>query len=135
MSINIEKMMVAFRFLDFITYAFPAPLPIYFNLVYSFCLVRLHRDGILGIECEKTVESGRMKTLCFDKTGTLTQDKMEVSKIIHIKEAQEREEIEDNSHDLISGLFACCNSVEMIGDEPKGDEIDLRLFIYSKAEI
>jgi cation-transporting P-type ATPase 13A2 len=89
-AINIEKIMVVFKFLDYITYAFPAPFPIYFNLMYSFCLVRLHRDGILGTECEKTVESGRMKTLCFDKTGTLTQNKMEVSRIFHIKGVQER---------------------------------------------
>jgi magnesium-transporting ATPase (P-type) len=62
-----------------------------------------------------------MKTLCFDKTGTLTQNKMEVSHIFHIKGAQEREEVKGNSNDLISGLFACCNSVEKIGNEPKGD--------------
>ena len=36
---------------------------------------------------------------------------------------------------MISGVFGCCNSVEIINDEPKGDEIDLRLFLLSKAEI
>jgi len=48
MSIKIDTIMVVFRFLDYITYAFPAPFPIYFNLAYSFCLVRLNRDGIVG---------------------------------------------------------------------------------------
>ena len=48
LSIEIETIMVVFRFLDYITYAFPAPFPIYFNLVYSFCLVRLNRDEIIG---------------------------------------------------------------------------------------
>lgn len=47
-NLDIEKIMIFFRFLDFITYSFPAPLPIFFNLTYSFCLVRLHRDGIYG---------------------------------------------------------------------------------------
>ena len=40
--------MVVFQFLDFITYSFPAPFPIFFNLVYAFCLERLNRDGIVG---------------------------------------------------------------------------------------
>jgi hypothetical protein len=48
LSIQIDKIMVVFKFLDYITYAFPAPYPIYFNLAYSFCLVRLNRDGIVG---------------------------------------------------------------------------------------
>ena len=86
LSIQIETIMVVFRFLDYITYAFPAPFPIYFNLVYSFCLVRLNRDGIIGTEIEKTVASGRMKTLCFDKTGTLTQAKMEVKQVFSIRD-------------------------------------------------
>lgn len=78
--------MVIFRFLDYITYCFPAPFPIYFNLAYSFCLVRLHRDGILGTEAEKTVASGRMRTLCFDKTGTLTDSHMRLSHVFHFKD-------------------------------------------------
>ena len=55
LGLNIEKILIFFRFLDFITYAFPAALPIFFNLTYSFCLVRLRRDGIYGTECEKTI--------------------------------------------------------------------------------
>ncbi len=76
LSTNIDTLMVIFRYFNFISYALPAPYPIFFNLAFSFCLVRLHRDDILGTECEKTVESGRMKTLFFDKTGTLTQAHM-----------------------------------------------------------
>ena len=114
LSINIETIMVVFRFLDYITYAFPAPFPIYFNLLYSFCLVRLHRDGIIGTEVEKTVASGRLKTMCFDKTGTLTQAAMEVRGVFGVREQQDGlEDISDRveSNSLISGVFGCCNSV------------------------
>jgi hypothetical protein len=38
---NIEKIMIFFKFLEFITYSLPATLPIIFNLAYSFSLVRL----------------------------------------------------------------------------------------------
>lgn len=89
LSIQIDRIMVVFKFLDYITYAFPAPYPIYFNLAYSFCLVRLNRDGIVGTECEKTMVSGRMKTLCFDKTGTLTNNRMKISSVYHIKNTDE----------------------------------------------
>jgi hypothetical protein len=51
LSTNIETSMVIFRFFDFISNAFPPPYPIYFNLAYSFCLVRLQREDILGTEC------------------------------------------------------------------------------------
>jgi cation-transporting P-type ATPase 13A2 len=90
MSIDIEPSMMVFRYLDYITESVPAPYPIFFNLCYSFCLVRLHRDGILGVDCEKTVESGRMKTLCFDKTGTLTLHQLEISQIYHIQNQKDR---------------------------------------------
>ena len=79
-------MMIVFRFLDFIIYSFPAPFPIYFNLAYSCCLIRLNRDGIIGTESEKTLEGSRMTTLCFDKTGTLTYNRMLVNKIYSISE-------------------------------------------------
>jgi cation-transporting ATPase 13A3/4/5 len=51
LELDIEPIMVVFRFCDFITYSFPAPFPIFFNLAYSFCLVRLKRDDIIGTEC------------------------------------------------------------------------------------
>ncbi len=42
LTLEIDPIMVVFRFTDFVTYSFPAPFPIFFNLAYSFCLVRLN---------------------------------------------------------------------------------------------
>lgn len=88
LSQQIETVMVVFRGLDFITYAIPAPYPIYFNTAYSVCVARLQFQQILCTHAEKTVESGRLKTLCFDKTGTLTQPKMHVHAVYHIIDAE-----------------------------------------------
>lgn len=52
---DIDGIMKVLRFCDFITYSFPAPFPILFNLAYSFCLRRLRKSGISGTNAEKTV--------------------------------------------------------------------------------
>lgn len=47
---NIESIMIIFKFLEFITYSLSAVLPIFFNLAYSFCLIRLRQKGINGTQ-------------------------------------------------------------------------------------
>ena len=47
--------MKVLRLGDFVTYSFPAPFPILFNLAYSFCLARLQKKEIIGLQAEKTV--------------------------------------------------------------------------------
>lgn len=76
LPLNVDRQLIIIRLGDFITYSFPAPYPIFFNLAYSFCLVRLNKAEILGTQPEKTVEGSRLRTMCFDKTGTLTYNKM-----------------------------------------------------------
>ena len=85
LSMDIEGIIIFFRFCEFITYSFPAPFPIFFNLAYSFCLLRLNRQNIIGTQAEKTVEGSRLRTICFDKTGTLTRNSMEVAKVYHFE--------------------------------------------------
>lgn len=69
---NVSNLIVGFRFIDFLGWAFPPTFPIFFNAAYSYTLVRLKNNGILCTEPEKTVDSSDMKIMCFDKTGTLT---------------------------------------------------------------
>lgn len=110
---DIDAILKVLRFGDFITYSFPAPYPILFNLAYSFCLVRLNKNNIMGTQPEKTVEGSRLKTICFDKTGTLTQNKMQVASVYHFKSASSVEEVTTKVNELpkIADLFASCNSV------------------------
>lgn len=74
-----------FKFLDFLTSSVPPPLPIFFNLAYSFTLFRLGYKGIIGTEPQKTVDGAQIRTFCFDKTGTLTRNDVSISKIFRIK--------------------------------------------------
>ena len=108
--------MIIFRLCDFVTYSFPAPFPILFNLAYGFCLVRLSKQNIVGTQAEKTVEGSRLKTLCFDKTGTLTQNTMEVAKVYHFQSETKVTEVTNSVNEITNVLdcFASCNSVELI---------------------
>lgn len=47
---NISDLIVGFRFIDFLGWSFPPTFPIYFNVAYSFAIVRLKSSGILCIE-------------------------------------------------------------------------------------
>ena len=70
--------------------------------------------------------------MCFDKTGTLTLNQMQVSSVYRFAEGGRVEEVTTrvNEFPQVADLFAACNSVELIDREPKGDEVDLRLFEY-----
>lgn len=52
---NIEKIMIFFKLLELITYSLPVGLPIFYNLAYSFSLIRLRSEGIYGTDSEKTI--------------------------------------------------------------------------------
>ena len=49
-SPNIEKIMLFFKLLELITYSLPVALPIFYNLAYAFCLIRLRLEGIYGTD-------------------------------------------------------------------------------------
>jgi len=45
---NLDPIIIFLNFLLLVTFCFPPAFPIYFNLVYSFCLMRLKWKNILG---------------------------------------------------------------------------------------
>jgi magnesium-transporting ATPase (P-type) len=46
----VEGLIIFLHFLLIVTLCFPPGCPIYFNLVYSFCLMRLKWNNILGTD-------------------------------------------------------------------------------------
>jgi cation-transporting ATPase 13A3/4/5 len=116
-----------------VTFSFPPSSPIYFNIVYSFSLIRLKWNNILGTEPEKTVAGAHLRIMCFDKTGTLTEDKVEVRKVIKFYNDKyseiTSEERSNNSLDF--KLFASCHTVREFDEKIMGDEIDLKTFLHS----
>ena len=81
LSKDITPLFVGFRFIDFIGWTFPPGLPIFFNVVYSWSLLKLLYLGVMGTEPKKTVTSAELSTMFFDKTGTLTETKVEVNTV------------------------------------------------------
>lgn len=81
------------------------------------------------------MDGAKLKTMCFDKTGTLTQNAVEVHEIIKFHDEDHKEDITqamDNPNNLlIRKLFACCHTVKNIDGEFLGDEVDLRMYLYS----
>ena len=71
-------------FFDILSAFIPSPLPIYFNLNYSFSLARLRAKNILGTTLEKTVEGALTKVFCFDKTGTITEQAVNIKGICKV---------------------------------------------------
>lgn len=49
-SKDIDPIFVGFRFVDFLGWSVPPIYPIYFNLIYSFALIRLRANNVIGIE-------------------------------------------------------------------------------------
>jgi P-type E1-E2 ATPase len=95
---NLQRIIIFLNFLLIMTFCIPPSCPIYFNVVYSFSLIRLKWKDILGTEPHKTVEAAHLKIMCFDKTGTLTEDKMEVNKIFKF-EAEKHKNITNRSEE------------------------------------
>jgi P-type E1-E2 ATPase len=60
----------------------PGFLQVEENLFKSIYLIKLNNRGVIGTDCEKTIESSRLETVCFDKTGTLTQNKIEIQGVL-----------------------------------------------------
>lgn len=96
---DIDKIIVGFRFIDFLGWSFPPTFPIYFNLAYTFAIARLSRNGISGTDPEKTVEGADIKIMCFDKTGTLTENLVEVNRVMKIKDASNIVDVTDLKHE------------------------------------
>lgn len=140
MSKDVSDLIIGMRFVDFLGFAFPPTFPIFFNVAYSFALARLKHHNVLCTEPEKTVESCNLRTLCFDKTGTLTESKVEVRQVLKFQDKSKVEitnQINDSiaENDIIWQLFATCHSVKESEGSLLGDEVDLRMVLFSNYEL
>lgn len=132
-----NEKMIWLRFGEFMVSSIPGFLQVEENLFKSIYLIRLNGQGIIGTNCEKTIESSRMETVCFDKTGTLTQNEVEVQGILIYDQATQRMEKESAesliNHQMLRSLFATCHAVQRTKDEFHGDEVDLKMFAAAKV--
>lgn len=84
---------------------------------------------------EKTVESNRLKVSCFDKTGTLTENNIDLDKIYLYDKGFNDSQLINKSSELLNlmvQLFGTCHTVRNYGGQLLGDEVDLRMYQFSK---
>ena len=124
-------------FFDILSGFIPSPLPIYFNLNYSFSLARLRAKNILGTTLEKTVEGALTKVFCFDKTGTITEQAVNIKGICIVDETNKvrTEFVTEVEDELMMQLLATCHATREINGKFEGDEIDREIFKFSKYQM
>ena len=123
-------------FFDILSAFIPSPLPIYFNLNYSFSLARLRAKNIMGTTLEKTVEGALTKVFCFDKTGTITEQAVNIKGTCLVtQENTITTEFTDVKDELVIKLMATCHTTREIKGKLEGDEIDKEIFEFSGYSI
>jgi cation-transporting ATPase 13A2 len=133
---EISTKLMILRFFDMVGWAIPPSFPIIFNVCYSVSLYRFRKQNIFGTEPYKTIVSGKVTVVCFDKTGTLTQNGMELNSSYKFVGDQQGDVIPAQTqlapNDLLCKLMASCHTVRRVCEEFLGDELDLRMFLYSE---
>ena len=132
-DITIEVNFQILMFFDILSVFIPSPLPIYFNMNYSFSFARLRAKDIMGTTLEKTVEGALIKVFCFDKTGTITEEEVKIKGICLVNDENMFErDLNAEENELVMKLLGSCHLVKKIEDNLSGDELDKKIFLYSK---
>ncbi|GAA6107235.1 cation-transporting ATPase 13A2 isoform X1 [Tachysurus ichikawai] len=120
------------RSLDIITIIVPPALPAALTTGTIYAQQRLKKNGVFCISPPRINVCGKISLFCFDKTGTLTEEGLDVW---GVKEASRNG---TGFHELVSdpGLLspgpmlwalASCHSVVLLGDQPIGDPLELKM--------
>jgi cation-transporting P-type ATPase 13A2 len=86
---------------------------------------------------------GKVNVCCFDKTGTLTEDGLDVLGIRGLdRDINRFGELTEDVYDLPRGKdrekatflygLATCHSLKMLNGEPIGDQLDVKMFQFTK---
>ena len=79
-----NRIFIFLKFVDFLVACSVPPLPIAFNLIFSFTLVRLKHKNVSGTDPRKCVDGADVKNFFFDKTGTLTKPDVSIRNILKL---------------------------------------------------
>jgi len=133
-DVGFSNYIIILRFADTITWMIPPALPIFFSICTSFALARLRGIGIIGVDPDKILVAGKVKTMCFDKTGTLTTTGIDIygyQKNVELDfKLGELIEFPSDSikgSDILFRLFATCHGAYLIGEEIVGDALDVTM--------
>lgn len=136
---NISVKLQVFRFANLVINVIPPALNVYFQFPINFCLIRLKKQGILGLQPQKMRDAGNIKICCFDKTGTLTETGLDVYGFYEKNENNDLKIVlfndvntDNYSEKIIMKLFATCHNVCLIDGTLLGDILDIKMFEFSK---
>ncbi|KAI1892648.1 hypothetical protein AGOR_G00135730 [Albula goreensis] len=121
---------VAIRSLDIVTIIVPPALPAAMTTGTIYAQHRLKKNGVFCISPPRINVCGKISLFCFDKTGTLTEDGLDVWGVMEGSGAGFGELVPDPRllppGPLLSAL-ACCHSVALLGEQPLGDPLELKM--------
>lgn len=107
-------------FLDVIilfTNSIPFELPMEMGMSIQSAVKNLMAKKIYCLEPFRITLAGKVNVCCFDKTGTLTDSRLEIKKIEYPSACTNK-------------VLSCCHSLIPVGDEMKGDPLDLAIHNY-----
>ncbi|KAJ8395144.1 hypothetical protein AAFF_G00036000 [Aldrovandia affinis] len=118
------------RSLDIVTIVVPPALPAAMTTGTIYAQSRLKKNGVFCISPPRINVCGKISLFCFDKTGTLTEEGLDVWGVMEGSGAGFGELVPDPRllppGQLLSAL-ACCHSVALLGDQPLGDPLELKM--------
>ncbi|KAJ8016642.1 hypothetical protein DPEC_G00009360 [Dallia pectoralis] len=127
---NITWWELLIRALDIVTIVVPPALPAAITTGTIYAQRRLKRDGIYCISPPRINICGKVSLFCFDKTGTLTEEGLDVWGVVEGSGAGFSEIVPDprllSQGPMLSAL-ACCHSVAVLGGQPLGDPLELKM--------
>ncbi|XP_027026323.2 cation-transporting ATPase 13A2 isoform X1 [Tachysurus fulvidraco] len=123
---------IVIRSLDIITIIVPPALPAALTTGTIYAQQRLKKNGVFCISPPRINVCGKISLFCFDKTGTLTEEGLDVW---GVKEASRNG---TGFHELVPDpcllspgpmlwALASCHSVALLGDQPIGDPLELKM--------
>ncbi|XP_031422205.1 cation-transporting ATPase 13A2 isoform X2 [Clupea harengus] len=118
------------RMLDIVTIIVPPALPAAITTGTIYSQRRLKKKGIFCISPPRINVCGKVSIFCFDKTGTLTEEGLDVWGVMEATGNTFSELVPDPrllppGH-MLSGL-ACCHTVALLGGQPLGDPLELKM--------
>uniref|UniRef100_A0A8C8LQS0 P-type ATPase A domain-containing protein n=1 Tax=Oncorhynchus tshawytscha TaxID=74940 RepID=A0A8C8LQS0_ONCTS len=118
------------RALDIVTIVVPPALPAAITTGTIYAQSRLKREGVFCISPPRINISGKVSLFCFDKTGTLTEEGLDVWGVMEGSGAGFSELVPDPrllpQGPMLSAM-ACCHSVALLGGQPLGDPLELKM--------
>ncbi|XP_076874519.1 polyamine-transporting ATPase 13A2 [Brachyhypopomus gauderio] len=118
------------RSLDIVTIVVPPALPAALTTGTLYAQRRLKKKGVFCISPPRINVCGKISLYCFDKTGTLTEEGLDVWGVKGVSGTTFDELVPDPRllppGPMVMAL-ASCHSVALLGDQPIGDPLELKM--------